>query len=65
MDYPEWFFMWSNGTPYITNVCGWTKMEVIRRVEEMNSKKWKEIYARGGRVVRVRLEVLPDKTRRI
>lgn len=37
MDYPEWFFMWSNGTPYITSVCGWTKKEVIRRVEEMNS----------------------------
>lgn len=56
MEHPQWFFMWVTGKPYVTTICGWTKKDVIREVEK-NGGTWKETYARGGRVVRVRLQV--------
>lgn len=59
MEHPEWFFMWVTGKPYVTMICGWTKKDVIREVEKMNGGTWKETYARGGRVVRVKLQVYP------
>lgn len=57
MEHPEWFFMWSTGRPYITMICGWSKKDCINEVRKAHGQTWKEIYARGGRVVRVKIEI--------
>lgn len=33
IDYPEWFFMWEKGIPYITSICDWTKRDLIRSAD--------------------------------
>lgn len=57
MDYPEWFFAWMSDTPYITMICGWSKKDVIQTVERENEKTWKQIYNRGGRIVKVKISI--------
>lgn len=57
MKYPRWFFMWVSGSPYITKICGFTRSEVIQAVEKMNGGTWKQTYAMGGRLVRVKLQI--------
>jgi hypothetical protein len=61
MEHPEWFFMWATEKPYVTTICGWTKSDVISESEKNLGMTWRQIYARGGRVVRVKLEVRPTK----
>ena len=61
MDYPEWFFMWKPGSPYITTICGWNKEAVVLTVERENGKTWKQIYAAGGRIVKVKISVCKNK----
>ena len=56
IDAPEWFFMWSTGSPpYITAICGWTRKRAIMDAEAATGVLWKTIYGRGGRVVRCRV----------
>ena len=61
MSHPEWFFAWKSGTPYITMICGWNKKAVIRVVEKENGKTWKQIYAAGGRIVKVKISICKKK----
>ena len=58
IEHPEWFFMWSNGIPYITMICGWTRRDVINEVGQQFSEPWKKTYRRGGRVVRCIVEIV-------
>lgn len=62
MDYPEWFFAWKTGIPFITKICGWSKREAIQEAEESNSQVWKQIYSRGGRIVKVKISICKNKT---
>jgi hypothetical protein len=54
IEYPEWFFMWT-GTSYITSICGWTKKQVVDDAVAACGESWKKIYAKGGRVIRVKM----------
>lgn len=65
MDYPEWFFMWKSGSPYITTICGRSKKEVIQETEKQFFQTWKQIYSRGGRIVKVKISVCENKTNNI
>lgn len=60
MEYPQWFFMWTSGKPYITMICGWTKKDVMKQVERENGQSWRKIYERGGRIVKVEMSIAPS-----
>jgi hypothetical protein len=52
MDAPEWFFAWVKGSPYITQICSWSRRGLIQSVERETGRKWKNIYQSGGRAMR-------------
>lgn len=54
-EYPQWFFAWSTGKPYITSICDWDKKGVILQVEKFMGKPWKRIYAQGGRAIKCKV----------
>lgn len=59
-DYPQWFFVWTTGKPYITTICAWTKKGAIREVVESSlGLTWKQIYRRGGRIKKFTLKEQP------
>lgn len=55
LEHPEWFFYWSNGDPYITSICEWTRKDLIEKTECILGVTWKKIYQLGGRAVRVKM----------
>jgi len=55
LDAPEWFFMWTGPSGYVTSICGWNKASVMAKAERTDGGKWRNIYRRGGRVVRFTL----------
>lgn len=52
LSHPEWFFVWTKGTPYITALCAWTKRDLIALVSKDLDQTWKAIRNQGGRAVR-------------
>lgn len=51
-DKPQWFFMWTKGSPYITTVCSWTRALLIQEVQTMFGQSWGKTYRQGGRAVK-------------
>lgn len=61
MDHPEYFFMWKTGAPHIATVCGWSRQEVVNKIRSTSQQTWKQIYARGGRIIKVKISISRDK----
>jgi hypothetical protein len=58
LDHPNWFLYWSYGDhPYVTRICGWSRKEMISAAEQSQHQTWKQIYARGGRAVRMKMTI--------
>ena len=54
-EYPQYFFMWTTGTPYITTVCAWSKKDCIDLIIKEIQTDWKSIYKRGGRIIKIKM----------
>jgi hypothetical protein len=59
MEHPKWFFAWTTGKPYITDICGWKKKDTIAFIEKLLVMKWERIYRSGGRILKC--SVTPEK----
>ncbi len=64
LDHPTWFFCWSKGTPYVTNISSWTKDDMIQEAEKEFGMTWKQIYKRGGRAVRVKMTIVKGEAKK-
>lgn len=54
---PPWFFAWLSGSgqPYITCICAWYRRDLVREVERVEGREWKEIMREGGRAIRCKV----------
>lgn len=53
MESPTWAFVWTKGQPYITSIIGWDKKQVMEEARQSMGQTWRQIYAKGGRVLHV------------
>ena len=53
--HPQWFFMWTGTNYIITTICSYHRNRAIVEAERFFSDTWRNLYSRGGRIIKVKI----------